>query len=271
MVSPLRPIETTYAPIYNTKRIVRGLRHCKKAVSTQKGHVSQPHSILLCRVIPHSRLTVYEQDCHDRIASTTFDPMPTRQDANDIEEGSSQPLLNNHTDSQHVQYANPLNDIRTILFSGYINVLLICLPFAFISSALGWSSTVVFALNFFSLMPLASLLSFATEELSTRVGQGVGGLLNVTFGNITELIVGIVALRDGQVKLIQATMLGSILSSLLFVISCLLIVVYKLGTWGNIFSWGDTDCRISVQSHYCTDNEFIHVCRDRRFNPPRCL
>ena len=77
----------------------------------------------------------------------------------------------------------------------------------------------VFATNFFALMPLAGLLSFATEELSKKVGQAIGGLLNVTFGNATELIVGIVALKDGQVKLIQTTMLGSILSSLLFVIS----------------------------------------------------
>lgn len=190
--------------------------------------------------------------------------------ANDIEEGSAQPLLGNNPDPQPVQYTDPLNDIRTILFSGYINVLLIFFPFAIISGKLGWSSTVVFAMNFFALMPLASLLSFATEELSKRVGQGIGGLLNVTFGNVTELIVGIVALRDGQVKLIQSTMLGSILSSLLFVISCV-VIVYKLGTWGNFYSWGDTNCRIPVQSYDCTDNEFIHVCRDRCFNSPSCL
>ena len=79
------------------------------------------------------------------------------------------------------------------------------------------------------------------------MGQGIGGLLNVTFGNITELIVGIVALKAGQVKLIQTTMLGSILSSLLFVISYLLIIIYKLGTWFNFYSWRDTDSRPYVQ------------------------
>ena len=137
--------------------------------------------------------------------------MSRLRNSDDIEGGNPH-LLDIHTDS------SPLNDIRIILSSGYINVLLILLPFAIISGALGWSSTVVFATNFFAMMPLAALLSFATEELSKRSGQAIGSLLNVTFGNATELIVGIVALRDGQVKLIQTTMLGSILSSLLFVI-----------------------------------------------------
>ena len=174
--------------------------------------------------------------------------MSRRRSSVDIDSGDdNRPLLGNHSDSSHVQGAIPLNDIRTILFSGYINVLLIFLPFALISGALGWSPTVVFTTNFFAIMPLAALLSFATEELSKKVGQGLGGLLNVTFGNATELIVGIVALKDGQVKLIQTTMLGSILSSLLFVIFCLLVVVYRLGTWNNFCSWRDANQRIYIQ------------------------
>jgi Ca2+:H+ antiporter len=138
----------------------------------------------------------------------------------DIETGNcpspQTPLLGDRPDVPQIS-SNPLRDIHTIFFNDYINILLVFLPFALISGALEWSSTIVFITNFFALMPLAALLSFATEELSKRVGPGLGGLLNVTFGNATELIVGIVALRDGQVKLIQTTMLGSILSSLLFV------------------------------------------------------
>ena len=80
-------------------------------------------------------------------------------------------------------------------------------------------------------MPLASLLSVATEALSESAGPAIGGLLNVTFGNATELIVGIVSLRNGQVKLIQTTMLGSILSSLLFVRPPFLRVVALFLTW----------------------------------------
>jgi Sodium/calcium exchanger protein len=189
----------------------------------------------------------YEQDGPNAAQSPTDSTLRSRRrNSNDINAGSSDPLIQ-YTDPPRLRSTNPLNDLRTILTSGYINVLLVFFPFAIISGALGWSPNVVFLMNFFALMPLAALLSFATEELSKTAGQAIGGLLNVTFGNATELIVGIVALRDGQVRLIQTTMLGSILSSLLFVLRCLLIIVYKLGTRIDFCSRGDADSRISVQ------------------------
>jgi Ca2+:H+ antiporter len=112
--------------------------------------------------------------------------------------------------------------ILTVLFSNYVNVLLIFLPLGIISGALDWAPPVVFGFNFLAIMPLAALLSFATEELSKEVGQTIGGLLNASFGNATELIVSIVALKEGQIRLVQASMLGSILSNLLLVLSIFL-------------------------------------------------
>jgi Ca2+:H+ antiporter len=170
-----------------------------------------------------------------------------RRNSDDNERGTADPLLDNPTNPRPVQSTGYLNDIRIILCSSYINLLLIFLPFALISGARESSATVVFTTNFLALMALASLLSFSTERLSKKIGQGIGGLLNVTFGNVTELIVGIVALRAGQVKLIQTTMLGSILSSLLFVFSHLLLVIHKLGAWGNFYSRRDADSRLYVQ------------------------
>ncbi len=73
--------------------------------------------------------------------------------------------------------------------SNHVNVLLIFLPLGIISGAASWNPIAVFILNFFAIIPLASLLSFATEELSTKLGQTLGGLLNATFGNAVELIV----------------------------------------------------------------------------------
>jgi Ca2+:H+ antiporter len=164
----------------------------------------------------------------------------------DIESGNApspqSPLLGNRPDLQVVHLANPLEAVHIILSNGYINILLVFLPFAIISGALEWSPTVVFITNFFALMPLASLLNFVTCELSKKVGQGIGRLLKVTFGNATELIVGIVALRDGQVILIQTTMLGSVLSSLLFVPNHTHDL--NVGTWNNFCSCGDADCRL---------------------------
>ena len=77
------------------------------------------------------------------------------------------------------------------LTSNYVNVLLIFVPLGIISGAVGWSPTATFILNFLAIIPLASLLSFATEELSFKLGQTLGGLLNATFGNAVELIVRI--------------------------------------------------------------------------------
>lgn len=76
------------------------------------------------------------------------------------------------------------------LASNYVNVLLVFVPLGILSGALDWGSTATFILNFVAIIPLASLLSFATEELSAKLGQTLGGLMNATFGNAVELIVG---------------------------------------------------------------------------------
>ncbi|GFF90262.1 vacuolar calcium ion transporter [Aspergillus udagawae] len=106
------------------------------------------------------------------------------------------------------------------LVRDYVNVLLVFVPLGIISGALGWDSTVVFSLNFLAIIPLASLLSFATEELAATMGQALGGLLNATFGNAVELIVSIIALKENQIRVVQASMLGSILSNILLVLGC---------------------------------------------------
>ncbi|KAE8145873.1 Sodium/calcium exchanger protein-domain-containing protein [Aspergillus avenaceus] len=102
----------------------------------------------------------------------------------------------------------------------YVNVLLIFVPLGIIAGALHWDSTAVFTLNFLAIVPLASLLSFATEELAEAMGQALGGLMNATFGNAVELIVSIIALKNGQIRVVQASMLGSILSNILLVLGC---------------------------------------------------
>jgi Ca2+:H+ antiporter len=79
------------------------------------------------------------------------------------------------------------------LASNYVNFLLVFVPAGIILGALKETynipPTAVFVVNFFAIVPLASLLSFATEELSCKLGQTIGGLMNATFGNAVELIV----------------------------------------------------------------------------------
>jgi Ca2+:H+ antiporter len=79
--------------------------------------------------------------------------------------------------------------VRTTLLSSWANILLVFVPLGIIADALDWSDAATFILNFLAIFALASVLSFATDQLSARVGQTIGGLVNATFGNAVELIV----------------------------------------------------------------------------------
>lgn len=89
--------------------------------------------------------------------------------------------------------------VYAVLVSNYVNVLLVFVPIGIVAGILNWNPTVVFILNFIAIIPLAALLSFATEELSAKLGQTLGGLMNATFGNAVELIVSCAhALRQSR-------------------------------------------------------------------------
>lgn len=109
------------------------------------------------------------------------------------------------------------------LKSSPVNYLLFFVPLGLLAGLLGWGANAVFWINFFAIVPLALILAFATEELAEHTGQTVGGLLNATFGNAVELIVSVIALKEKQIRIVQASMLGSILSNLLLVLGCCFI------------------------------------------------
>jgi len=100
----------------------------------------------------------------------------------------------------------------------YLNVLLIFVPVSWACHFSHQDPTIIFVFSFLAIIPLAALLGFATEELALRVGQTLGGLLNATFGNAVELIIAILALVKGELRVVQASMLGSILSNCLLVL-----------------------------------------------------
>lgn len=105
-----------------------------------------------------------------------------------LQNADGQPLWED--ERPYVKYpASFLHITWQTLASNYVNVLLVFVPLGIVAGALGWNAIAVFVLNFLAIIPLASLLSFATEELSVKLGQTLGGLLNATFGNAVELIV----------------------------------------------------------------------------------
>ncbi|KAI0028865.1 calcium/proton exchanger [Vararia minispora EC-137] len=108
--------------------------------------------------------------------------------------------------------------LYSVLFTSWLNLLLVFIPISWAFHFAGLDNTLVFVFCFLAIIPLASLLAFATEELSLRLGQTLAGLLNATLGNAVELIVAIIALVKCQLQVVQASLVGSILSNLLLVL-----------------------------------------------------
>jgi Ca2+:H+ antiporter len=107
--------------------------------------------------------------------------------------------------------------LRSIV-SSPINILLLVAP---VSWVLAWTlpdSPWVFVTAAASLIPLAGLIGIGTEQLARRSGPALGGFLNATFGNAAELIIAVVALRNGHVELVKASITGSIIGNLLLVL-----------------------------------------------------
>ncbi|KAL6904544.1 Ca2+ transporter [Trichoderma evansii] len=106
-----------------------------------------------------------------------------------------------------------------VLTHSWFNVLLVFVPLGIILANInGVNSGVVFAMNCIAVIPLAGLLSFATESVASKMGDALGALLNVTFGNAVELIIFIIALVKNEIRIVQASLLGSILANLLLIL-----------------------------------------------------
>ncbi|KAG0159630.1 hypothetical protein PDIDSM_7152 [Penicillium digitatum] len=99
----------------------------------------------------------------------------------------------------------------------WINILLIFVPAGVACKAAGLSPAIIFAMNAVAIIPLAGLLSHATESVASRLGDTIGALINVTFGNAVELILFIIALVKNEIRIVQASLLGSILANLLLI------------------------------------------------------
>lgn len=104
------------------------------------------------------------------------------------------------------------------LRENFLLSLLVFVPIAIILEyVLHKTGTPVFVTAAIAIIPLAGLMGHATEQLAERLGEGVGGLLNATFGNAAELIIAIVALRAGLHDLVKASITGSIIGNILLV------------------------------------------------------
>jgi Ca2+:H+ antiporter len=97
------------------------------------------------------------------------------------------------------------------------------IPIAVALDLAGASATIVFATSALGIVPTAALMGRATEELAARAGPGIGGLLNVTFGNAPELIIALFALGAGLQEVVKASIVGSIIGNILLVLGAAML------------------------------------------------
>jgi Ca2+:H+ antiporter len=103
-------------------------------------------------------------------------------------------------------------------------ILLLFVPISIAAHFLEWDSAVIFITSGLAILPLAAFMGTATEEIAVVAGPTLGGLLNATFGNATELIIALIALNAGLVDVVKATITGSIVGNLLLVMGLAMLL-----------------------------------------------
>jgi Ca2+:H+ antiporter len=124
------------------------------------------------------------------------------------------------------QQANSGSGLRALLMGtlGWPALLVPFIPLAIVFDLAELPATVVFFTSALGVIPTAALMGRATEELAERSGPGIGGLLNVTFGNAPELIIALFALNKGLHEVVKASLIGSILGNILLVMGAAMFV-----------------------------------------------
>ena len=122
-------------------------------------------------------------------------------------------LTNRHHSASGAAAARPFAFSPEML----LHVLLVFVPLAAVAEWMHWGGVTVFVFACLAIVPLAGLMGEATEHVASRLGAGVGGLLNATFGNAAELIIALVALQRGLYDVVKASLTGSIIGNALLV------------------------------------------------------
>lgn len=106
----------------------------------------------------------------------------------------------------------------------YLYILLVFLPITIIGERLGFSDPLLFLCSALAIVPLAGLMGKSTDVIACYCGQKIGGLLNATFGNATELIIAFVAMRAGMFDVVKASLVGSVIGNILLVLGMSMLV-----------------------------------------------
>jgi Ca2+:H+ antiporter len=131
-----------------------------------------------------------------------------------------------HTSALMSTPARPQQSLRQWLLSaeGWPYMLVPLIPAAIVLELGHASATAIFAAAALGIVPTAALMGKATEELAARSGPGVGGFLNVTFGNFPELVIAFFALIEGLQEVVKASIIGSIMGNILLVLGASMFI-----------------------------------------------
>lgn len=116
-----------------------------------------------------------------------------------------------------------LANLQEVILGTKLSVLFPAIPLAILADCYHFGRPWIFALSLLGLTPLAERVSFLTEQIAYYTGPTVGGLLNATCGNATELIIAILALSQNKIEVLKYSLLGSVLSNLLLVLGTSLL------------------------------------------------
>lgn len=106
----------------------------------------------------------------------------------------------------------------------YLYALLIFVPITIAAKLMGASDVMLFAFSSLAIVPLAGVMGKSTDTIACYCGQKVGGLLNATFGNATELIIAFVAMKEGLFDVVKASLAGSVIGNILLVLGLSMLV-----------------------------------------------
>lgn len=124
-----------------------------------------------------------------------------------------------------------MNDILAPVHPNSLSVFLVAIPAVLLAEYFAWSPVLVFALSATGLIPLAGSIAKVTEELAAPTEPRVGGLMNATLGNAAVLIITLATIKEGFLELATASITGSTLGNLLFVLGMALLP-------GGLIKWG---------------------------------
>lgn len=100
----------------------------------------------------------------------------------------------------------------------YLYLLLVFIPVTILGKVAGFPDTLLFLCSSLAIVPLAGVMGKSTDDIAVFCGQKIGGLLNATFGNATELIIAFVAMKAGMVDVVKASLAGSVIGNILLVL-----------------------------------------------------